>query len=158
MCVVCAQRVENADLNWLVPEKFIAFCGPHPKTRILNGYPLHAPESYFPYFRQNNVKAIIRLNRKLYDATRFTNAGFQHKDLFFTDGSTPSDSIMRLFLEISEGTQGAVAVHCKGMLPLRPLTAKHIKDVKPSNFDNDWDYFIQSWTGSNWISYRLLHN
>jgi len=110
------ERVENADLNWVVPEKFIAFCGPHPKSKILNGYPLHAPESYFRYFRQNNVKTIVRLNRKLYDATRFTNSGFQHKDLFFTDGSTPSDSIMRLFLEISEGTQGAVAVHCKAGL------------------------------------------
>ncbi|CAL8078213.1 unnamed protein product [Orchesella dallaii] len=108
------ERVENADLNWLVPEKFIAFCGPHPKTKILNGYPLHAPESYFSYFRTNNVKTIVRLNRKLYDATRFTNAGFQHKDLFFTDGSTPSDAIMRLFLEIAESTSGAVAVHCKG--------------------------------------------
>lgn len=107
--------MENADLNWIVPEKFIGFCGPHPKTKVLNGYPLHAPEAYFRYFRQNNVQTIVRLNRKLYDATRFTNAGFQHKDLFFTDGSTPSDSIMKLFLDISEGTKGAVAVHCKGV-------------------------------------------
>jgi len=60
------------------------------------------------------VKTIVRLNRKLYDAVRFTNAGFQHKDLFFTDGSTPSDAIMRLFLETAESTPGAVAVHCKG--------------------------------------------
>lgn len=106
--------MENADLNWIVPEKFIAFCGPHPKSKILNGYPLHAPEAYFNYFRENNVKTIVRLNRKMYDATRFSRSGFQHKDLFFTDGSTPSDAIMKLFMEASEKTSGALAVHCKG--------------------------------------------
>ncbi|XP_021960882.1 dual specificity protein phosphatase CDC14C isoform X2 [Folsomia candida] len=110
------ERVENADLNWLVPEKFIAFCGPHPKSKILNGYPLHAPESYFNYFRENNVTTIVRLNRKMYDSSRFTRSGFQHKDLFFTDGSTPSDAIMKLFMEAAEKTSGALAVHCKAGL------------------------------------------
>lgn len=101
-------------MNWLVPEKFIAFGGPHSKTKIMNGYPLHAPEAYFSYFRANNVNTIIRLNRKLYDAHRFSCAGFDHKDLFFTDGSTPSDEIMRKFLNICENTPAGVAVHCKG--------------------------------------------
>lgn len=31
------QKVENGDLNWIVPQKFIAFCGPHGKSRIENG-------------------------------------------------------------------------------------------------------------------------
>ncbi|UYV83938.1 CDC14A [Cordylochernes scorpioides] len=31
------QRVENGDLNWIIPEKFIAFCGPHSKSKIDNG-------------------------------------------------------------------------------------------------------------------------
>ena len=75
--------------------KFLAFAGPHNKSRIENGYPLHAPEHYFPYFRANNVTTIVRLNKRMYDATRFTDAGFEHKDLFFVDGSTPSDSIVR---------------------------------------------------------------
>lgn len=78
------------------------------------GYPLHAPESYFPYFRKHKVTAIVRLNKKIYDARRFKDAGFDHYDLFFIDGSTPSDSIVRQFLELSENTDGAVAVHCKG--------------------------------------------
>lgn len=34
---VCVQRVENGDLNWIVPGKFLAFSGPHPKTKIENG-------------------------------------------------------------------------------------------------------------------------
>lgn len=80
--------------------KFLAFAGPHNKSRIENGYPLHAPEHYFPYFLANNVTTIVRLNKRLYDAKRFTDAGFEHKDLFFVDGSTPSDSIVRWVLHV----------------------------------------------------------
>ncbi|XP_070764421.1 dual specificity protein phosphatase CDC14AB isoform X1 [Enoplosus armatus] len=110
------ERVENGDLNWIVPGKFLAFSGPHPKTKVENGYPLHAPEAYFPYFRKDNVTTIIRLNKKIYDSKRFTDAGFDHYDLFFLDGSTPSDIITRRFLHICESTEGAVAVHCKAGL------------------------------------------
>lgn len=78
------------------------------------GYPLHAPEAYFPYFKKHNVTAIVRLNKKIYEAKRFTDAGFEHYDLFFIDGSTPSDNIVRRFLNICENTEGAIAVHCKG--------------------------------------------
>ncbi|XP_020855572.1 dual specificity protein phosphatase CDC14A isoform X1 [Phascolarctos cinereus] len=110
------ERVENGDFNWIVPGKFLAFSGPHPKSKIENGYPLHAPEAYFPYFKKNNVTAIIRLNKKIYEAKRFTDAGFEHYDLFFIDGSTPSDNIVRRFLNICENTEGAIAVHCKAGL------------------------------------------
>ncbi|XP_060933954.1 dual specificity protein phosphatase CDC14AB [Limanda limanda] len=110
------ERVENGDLNWIVPGKFVAFSGPHPKTKVDKGYPLHAPEAYFPYFRKHNVTTIVRLNKKIYDSKRFTNAGFDHFDLFFIDGSTPSDTITRRFLHICESTDGAVAVHCKAGL------------------------------------------
>ncbi|TKC40984.1 hypothetical protein EI555_000625 [Monodon monoceros] len=81
------------------------------------GYPLHAPEAYFPYFKKHNVTAIVRLNKKIYEAKRFTDAGFEHYDLFFIDGSTPSDNIVRRFLNICENTEGAIAVHCKGRGP-----------------------------------------
>ncbi|XP_027251381.1 dual specificity protein phosphatase CDC14A isoform X3 [Cricetulus griseus] len=110
------ERVENGDFNWIVPGKFLAFSGPHPKSKIENGYPLHAPEAYFPYFKKNNVTAIVRLNKKIYEAKRFTDAGFEHYDLFFIDGSTPSDNIVRRFLNICENTEGAIAVHCKAGL------------------------------------------
>ncbi|KAL5280929.1 CDC14A family protein [Megaselia abdita] len=109
--------VENGDFNWIVPEKFIAFCGPHQKSKTLqNGYPCHSPETYFDYFRENNVTTIIRLNAKVYNATAFESAGFEHKDLFFVDGSTPSDIILKKFLLICETTKGAIAVHCKAGL------------------------------------------
>ncbi|XP_060605231.1 dual specificity protein phosphatase CDC14A-like isoform X17 [Ruditapes philippinarum] len=110
------EKVENGDFNWIVPNKFLAFCGPHPKTKIENGYPLHAPEAYFPYFRKHNVTSIVRLNKKIYDARRFTDAGFDHFDLFFIDGSVPSDTIVRQFLELSENAEGGIAIHCKAGL------------------------------------------
>ncbi|XP_022087167.1 dual specificity protein phosphatase CDC14AB-like isoform X3 [Acanthaster planci] len=110
------ERVENGDLNWILPGKFLAFSGPHPKSKIENGYPLHAPEAYFPYFRKNNITTIIRLNKKIYDARRFTDAGFDHYDLFFIDGSVPSDAIVQQFLTIAENAEGALAVHCKAGL------------------------------------------
>jgi hypothetical protein len=34
------QKVENGDFNWILPNKFLAFCGPHPKSKIENGMPL----------------------------------------------------------------------------------------------------------------------
>ncbi|XP_026691280.2 dual specificity protein phosphatase CDC14C-like isoform X2 [Ciona intestinalis] len=110
------ERVENGDFNWVLPEKFLAFSGPHPRSKIENGYPLHAPEAYFPYFRKHGVSCIVRLNKKMYDARRFQDAGFDHHDLFFVDGSTPSDSILKRFLDICENTDGAIAVHCKAGL------------------------------------------
>lgn len=110
------EKVENGDLNWIVPGKFIAFCGPHATCKIENGYLLHAPESYFNYFESHNVSTIVRLNKKRYDAASFIEAGFDHKELFFVDGSPPTVDIVRQFLKISEKARGAVAIHCKAGL------------------------------------------
>jgi hypothetical protein len=33
----CVQKVENGDLNWIVPRKFIAFCGPQSQSKVENG-------------------------------------------------------------------------------------------------------------------------
>lgn len=110
------ERIENGDFNWLLPAKFLAFSGPHNKSRIENGYPLHAPEAYIPYFKKHNVTAVVRLNKKFYDAKRFTDHGIEHFDLFFVDGSVPSDMIVRRFLTVAENAKGAVAVHCKAGL------------------------------------------
>ncbi len=80
----------------------------------LAGYPLHAPEFYLPYFRKNNVSNVVRLNQKMYEASRFTRAGIKHHDLFFPDGSVPTEAITRQFIEICEMAPGVIAVHCKG--------------------------------------------
>lgn len=44
---------------------------------------------------------------------RFTDAGFEHVDLFFIDGSTPSEKIVENFIRVVDNAKGAVAVHCK---------------------------------------------
>ncbi|XP_070315588.1 dual specificity protein phosphatase CDC14B isoform X7 [Odocoileus virginianus] len=110
------EKAENGDLNWIIPDRFLAFCGPHSRTRLESGYHQHSPEAYIPYFKNHNVTTVIRLNKKMYDAKRFTNAGFDHYDLFFADGSTPTDAIVKEFLDICENAEGAIAVHCKAGL------------------------------------------
>ncbi|XP_060091454.1 dual specificity protein phosphatase CDC14B isoform X6 [Heteronotia binoei] len=110
------EKAENGDFNWIIPPKILAFSGPHSRSRIENGYPHHAPEAYFPYFRRHSVTTIIRLNKRMYDAKRFREAGFEHYDLFFADGSKPSDTIVQTFLNICENAEGAIAVHCKAGL------------------------------------------
>ena len=102
------------------------------------GYPLHAPEAYFPYFRKHSVTTIVRLNKKIYDARRFTDAGFDHYDLFFIDGSVPNDTIVRQFLELSENADGAIAVHCKGetLTDLFTTQSQLLTTLKNEPFEN----------------------
>ncbi|XP_052012539.1 dual specificity protein phosphatase CDC14B isoform X2 [Apodemus sylvaticus] len=110
------EKAENGDFNWIIPERFLAFCGPHSRSRLESGYHQHSPETYIPYFKNHNVTTIIRLNKRMYDAKRFTDAGFYHHDLFFPDGSTPAEAIVQEFLDICENVEGAIAVHCKAGL------------------------------------------
>ena len=100
------ERVENGDLNWTLPGKFISFAGPHNEQKWDNGYPLLAPENYFDIFRKGGITDVIRLNNRLYDRERFVRAGFNHHDLFFIDGSIPPPAILKRFLEIAEAAKG----------------------------------------------------
>jgi len=102
------------------------------------GYPFHSPESYFAYFRKRNVTTIIRLNKKMYDARRFMDAGFVHHEMFFMDGSTPSDHIVHRFIDVCESAKGAVAVHCKGLvLVIAELMVAFRLGVKSVNLCRD---------------------
>ena len=46
---------------------------------------------------------------QMYDAKRFTDAGFRHYELYFPDGSCPPDTITAKFLDIAEREAGK---HC----------------------------------------------
>ena len=59
---------------------------------------------------------VIRLNRPQYDKDKFVKAGIKHMDLYFLDGSTPKDSIIKQFLDAVEAEKGAIAIHCKAGL------------------------------------------
>jgi len=110
------ERVECGDLNVIVPNKFIAFAGPYFKEFDEEGYPALTPDFYIPIWRKFNVTTVIRLNKKCYDKRVFTKAGFAHHDLYFIDGTTPSDQIIAAFNEICEQAEGVLAVHCKAGL------------------------------------------
>lgn len=109
------KRVENGDLTWVVPRKFIAFAGPLDGGIDEDGVPACPPSVYVPHFKSGNVSTIIRLNQKQYDETQFTSEGFRHVDLIFTDGSCPPDGVRDSFLELAH-TEPALAVHCKAGL------------------------------------------
>ncbi|XP_035897698.1 uncharacterized protein LOC118505667 isoform X2 [Anopheles stephensi] len=108
--------VENGDFNWIVPDKLLAFCGPNSRTERTSDSVMLGPEVYIDYFHANNVTVVVRLNSPRYDAHAFTRAGIQHHDLYFSDGSSPSERLAKQFLKIVENARGAVAVHCKAGL------------------------------------------
>ena len=110
------ERVECGDLNILIPNKFLAFAGPYFKEFDEEGYPALTPDFYLPIWRKFKVSTIIRLNKKCYDKRIFTKAGYEHHDMYFIDGTTPSDAIIAKFNEICENAKGVLAVHCKAGL------------------------------------------
>lgn len=64
---------------------------------------------------------VIRLNEDTYPTEGFERNGIEHKDLFFMDGSIPSQSIIETFNRTCDQhfigkNSGAIAVHCKAGL------------------------------------------
>ncbi|XP_053202497.1 dual specificity protein phosphatase CDC14C-like isoform X2 [Panonychus citri] len=114
------EEVRNGDLNWIIPGKLIAFCGPTEGGLLLLSnvfsYSRLPPEYYFSYFTKNGVTTVVRLNSPVYSGKIFSEVGIRHIDLYFDDGTTPDLSIVDKFLEVCEGTSGVVAVHCKAGL------------------------------------------
>jgi cell division cycle 14 len=95
------------------------------------------PESYATVFQKEGVSAVVRLNNKTYEAERFVRKGIRHYELFFVDGSVPSEGIMKEFIRIVE-REKAVAVHCKAGLGrtgtlIGVYVMKHF-DFAPSDF------------------------
>ncbi|CAI5932355.1 unnamed protein product [Closterium sp. NIES-64] len=121
------ERLEQADLTWMLPGRLLAFSTPaDDPASVMEGY--LTPEDYVQYFRQAGIAAIIRLNRRVYDKRRFTRHGFAFYDLYFPDGGSvkaggqsvaPSDGIVRLFAMV-EGSKAAQALQ-GAAVPLPPL-------------------------------------
>jgi cell division cycle 14 len=111
------EQVQHGDLNWIVPGKLLAFAGPSSRLEAFDhGMSSCQPEHYIPLFQQFGVTAIVRLNRRRYDARIFRQAGFRHFDLYFADGGCPDLGIVQRFLDICGREPGAIAVHCKAGL------------------------------------------
>jgi len=112
------EKVENGDLTWL-SHRTCAFAGPHnTHSSSVEGYYTLTPEDYVPHFKKRGVGMVIRLNKKYYDEGRFTREGIQHRDLYYLDGSTPTEEVLQTFLGIMEAVDPShkIAVHCKAGL------------------------------------------
>ncbi|KAF8076047.1 tyrosine protein phosphatase [Lyophyllum atratum] len=71
------------------------------------------------YFEKRNIKVVVRLNTELYDRNTFLDRGIDHMELYFDDGTNPTDEIVRTFIDVADRTiegGGVVAVHCKAGL------------------------------------------
>ena len=110
------EKLENGDLNWIIPNKIWALMGPCDTNYDYHGLRCHTPEDYSKLFESLGIERIIRLNEKCYEKLRFEKFGFKHNDLFFVDGSVPSMDIVYSFIELCEKTKGALAVHWKAGL------------------------------------------
>ena len=42
---------------------------------------------------------VVRLNNPQYEASRFTNNGIKHMELYYLDGSCPSDVMENIYLQ-----------------------------------------------------------
>mmetsp|Transcript_10111 Transcript_10111/g.10070 ORF Transcript_10111/g.10070 Transcript_10111/m.10070 type:complete len:212 (+) Transcript_10111:424-1059(+) len=108
-------KLDHGDMNWIVPKKILALSSPTDKQ----GDGL-APHFFLPKFKKMKIKAIVRLNERLYDQSVFTKAGIKVYDLEFLDGSCPNDDVIVKFGSICEKEikygGGAIAVHCRAGL------------------------------------------
>ena len=59
------QKVENGDLNWILPGKLAAFSGPAARATDYVGFRAAVPEDYADYYRRRRVTAVVRLNKKV---------------------------------------------------------------------------------------------
>lgn len=141
------EKVENGDWNWITPG-FIAFASPmdpawvksqKEKQQSQVDAVLASPSAGSPtkslalqrklpipfqncleYFEQKHVKLVVRLNNELYDRNTFLERGIDHLELYFDDGTNPTDEIVRRFIDVSgEVIQagGVVAVHVSFRTP-----------------------------------------
>ncbi|KAJ3723388.1 protein-tyrosine phosphatase-like protein [Lentinula raphanica] len=138
------EKVENGDWNWITPN-FIAFASPVDQNWIKRQKEAAKDDSGSPtslststnsnfalqgklptpflncldYFEKRNIKLVVRLNNQLYDRATFLDRGIDHMELYFDDGTNPTDEIVRTFLDVADRVieeGGVVAVHCKAGL------------------------------------------
>ncbi|KAG2885348.1 hypothetical protein PC129_g16714 [Phytophthora cactorum] len=150
-------RLENGDINWIVPGKLIAFSGPQRERIVLDaesGATTLLAKDYAALFRDINVTCVIRFNEfTTYDRKAFIHAGLRHIDMPFPDGSNPSDEILEKFIRVCERETGAVAVHCKAGLG-RTASSVLSSISLPSNSPNS----TLSLPSSRYSNLSQIHN
>lgn len=145
------EKVENGDFNWVIPNYFLAMATPHdnpppgllafheevkrgnrlPTIRSTRFRPMYKIEELLVFLKELNIKAVVRLNNKMYDRNKVLEKNLEHYELYFPDGSVPKlDTIVQTFLEICDkhlppwppvanfnpAEFGPIAIHCKAGL------------------------------------------
>lgn len=161
------EKVENGDWNWITPN-FIAFASPVDPSWIKKqkekndqgspNAPRHALERKLPqpflncleYFEQRNVKLVVRLNNELYDRQLFLDRSIDHVELYFDDGTNPTDEIVRKFIDMADEiieAGGVVAVH----VSYPGISAVLVLGTGPL-------FVVQSWSWANGDPDRSISN
>lgn len=114
------EKLENGNMNWIIPGKLLSLSSPYsfdslpgnPDIKVANS------KTVIPIFQRDDMKInyIVRLNKHYYNSNDFIEAGIKHIDLYFDDGTIPSDSIIQSFFNIVDDKENIVAVHCKSGL------------------------------------------
>ena len=71
-------KLENGDMNWIIPNKILAFSSPTEKRS--DGLPA---QHFIDKFEMMNIKGVIRLNESLYDESVFRKEGINVYNLEF---------------------------------------------------------------------------
>eukprot|EP00928_Gymnodinium_smaydae_P029032 TRINITY_DN21986_c0_g1_i1.p1 TRINITY_DN21986_c0_g1~~TRINITY_DN21986_c0_g1_i1.p1 ORF type:complete len:379 (-),score=35.97 TRINITY_DN21986_c0_g1_i1:352-1488(-) len=108
--------VDNGDMNWIIPGKFLTFGSPAASANCEFSRMSLIPERLVNTFHKERVRSVIRLSSPEYESSRFSDYGINHVDLFFAEGTCPSQTVVDKFLRIAENEPGAVAVHSKAGL------------------------------------------
>lgn len=61
------RKLENGDINWIIPDKILAFSSPFSTSNVVEGIQFPTPNDYIPIFKKLNVTLVIRLNNPKYD-------------------------------------------------------------------------------------------
>ena len=48
-------NVDNGDMNWIIPNKFLAFSSPSPSQYDSEGYCTYTPEDYFLFLKNGTL-------------------------------------------------------------------------------------------------------
>ena len=108
-------KLENGDLNWIIPKEFIAFSAPSKSESFIKNKN-NSVNQYCTILKNLGVRTVIQLNKPSYSPDKFLEQGVKHYNLHFKDGSVPSAEIIDKFIDICSSERGGVAVHCKAGL------------------------------------------
>jgi protein tyrosine phosphatase len=110
--------------NTSKPQKQLKTPQKHPKNTSKTPQNISKTPKKHPKTPQNTPKPQITPQKHLKTTPKtpentpnsLNKPQIAHYDLFFTDGTTPPEPIIRRFLDTCEALDGAIAVHCKAGL------------------------------------------